>query len=291
MSSVSVPAVIFGLGNPGPKHAADRHNAGFWLVDRLAAAAGQRFREETKLSGSLCQVTLGGKTVRLVKPGTFMNRSGHCVRRVTDYYRSDTSDVLVAHDEVDLPAGVARLKSGGGHGGHNGLRDIIASCGADFLRLRLGVGHPGHKDLVVDYVLHAPGGDEQSLIDDAITESVSALDVWFKRGFQHAMTCLHTATAGAGCRDSPRIAAEAAPTASERVAETRDDAVVVLGARFRRPVVEGVVERELDEEIGDHFLPQREIQVRSQPAALGQAGYSVSEVFRLVFGVSKVKNS
>ena len=83
MSSVSVPAVIFGLGNPGPKHAADRHNAGFWFVDRLAAAAGQRFREETKLSGSLCQVSLGGKTVRLVKPGTFMNRSGHCVRRVT----------------------------------------------------------------------------------------------------------------------------------------------------------------------------------------------------------------
>ena len=102
--------------------------------------------------------------------------------------------MLVAHDEVDLPAGVARLKSGGGHGGHNGLRDIIATCGADFLRLRLGVGHPGHKDLVVDYVLHAPGRDEQVLIDDAITESIRALDVWFKRGLQHAMTCLHTAT-------------------------------------------------------------------------------------------------
>ncbi len=194
MNSVSVPAVIFGLGNPGAKHAADRHNAGFWLVDRLAAAAGQRFREETKLSGSLCQITLGGKTVRLVKPGTFMNRSGHCVRRVTDYYQIGPGDVLVVHDEVDLPPGVARLKSGGGHGGHNGLRDIIANYGAEFLRLRLGVGHPGHKDLVVDYVLHAPGREEQALIDEAIAESIRALDVWFKRGFQQAMTSLHTAT-------------------------------------------------------------------------------------------------
>jgi PTH1 family peptidyl-tRNA hydrolase len=194
MNSSTVPAAIFGLGNPGPKHAADRHNAGFWMVDQLAAAAGQRFREETKLSGSVCQVTLGGKPVRLVKPGTFMNRSGQCVRRVMDYYQVAPADILVIHDEVDLPPGSARLKSGGGHGGHNGLRDIIANCGAEFLRLRLGVGHPGQKDEVADYVLHAPGRDDQALIDDAIAESVRALDIWYAQGFQRAVTCLHTAT-------------------------------------------------------------------------------------------------
>ena len=194
MSAATLPAVIFGLGNPGPKHAADRHNAGFWLVDRLAAAAGQRFREELKLSGSLCQITLGGKSVKLVKPGTFMNRSGQCVRRVTDYYQIGPGDVLVVHDEVDLLSGTARLKSGGGHGGNNGLRDIIANCGADFLRLRLGVGHPGHKDMVADYVLHPPGRDDLALIEEAMTESIRALDIWFTQGFQRAVTYLHTAT-------------------------------------------------------------------------------------------------
>jgi PTH1 family peptidyl-tRNA hydrolase len=194
MSAATVPAVIFGLGNPGPKHAADRHNAGFWLVDRLATAAGQRFRDEVKLSGSWCQVTLGGKPVRLVKPGTFMNRSGQCVRRVTDYYQVGLGDVLVVHDEVDLPPGTARLKSGGGHGGNNGLRDIIANCGADFLRLRIGVGHPGQKDMVADYVLHAPGRDDLALIEEAMAESLLALDIWFTQGFQRAVTYLHTAT-------------------------------------------------------------------------------------------------
>jgi PTH1 family peptidyl-tRNA hydrolase len=194
MNATPVPAVIFGLGNPGPKHADDRHNAGFQFVDRLAAAGGQRFRDEPKLSGSLCQITLGGRAVRLAKPGTFMNRSGQCVRSVTDYYQIGPGEVLVVHDEVDLPAGTARLKAGGGHGGHNGLRDVIAHFGADFLRLRLGVGHPGHKDLVVDYVLHPPGRDELALIEEAIVESVRALDVWFAQGFQRAVTYLHTAT-------------------------------------------------------------------------------------------------
>ncbi len=194
MTATSLPAVIIGLGNPGPKHAADRHNAGFWLVDRLAGTAGARFRDEAKLSGSLCQVTLGGHPVRLVKPGTFMNRSGQCVRRLMDYYQIASTEILVVHDEVDLSPGTARLKSGGGHGGNNGVRDIIANCGAEFLRLRLGVGHPGHKDAVADYVLHAPGREEQTLIDEALTESLRALDLWFTQGFQRAVTYLHTAT-------------------------------------------------------------------------------------------------
>jgi PTH1 family peptidyl-tRNA hydrolase len=194
MNATDAPVAIFGLGNPGPKHAADRHNAGFWLVDRIAAAAAQRFREEPKLSGSLCQVTLGGRAVRLVKPGTFMNRSGQCVRRVMDYYQLAPAAILVAHDEVDLPAGTARLKTGGGHGGNNGVRDVIANCGADFVRLRIGVGHPGDRDRVADYVLSPPGRADQALIDEAIAESLRALDTWYAQGFQRAIAYLHTAT-------------------------------------------------------------------------------------------------
>jgi PTH1 family peptidyl-tRNA hydrolase len=195
MNAATFPAVIFGLGNPGPKHVADRHNAGFWLVERMAEAAGERFREESRLSGSVCRLTLGNHVVRLVKPATFMNRSGQCVRRLLDYFQIAIGDVLVAHDEIDLPPGCARLKFGGGHGGHNGLRDIIASCGADFHRLRIGVGHPGSKDAVVDYVLHAPGRDEQAQIDAAVTESCRALDIWLAQDLPRAVTYLHTATA------------------------------------------------------------------------------------------------
>ncbi len=194
MSAIPLPAIIFGLGNPGPRHVADRHNAGFWFVDQLAAAGGGSFREEPKFAGSACQASFAGRTLRLVKPGTFMNRSGQCVRRVMDYYQVPLAAVLVVHDEVDLPPGSARLKTGGGHGGNNGLRDIIASCGADFQRLRLGVGHPGHKDLVADHVLHAPGRDERVLIEDAMAESLRALEIWFAQGFQRAVTHLHSAT-------------------------------------------------------------------------------------------------
>ncbi len=194
MHTVSHPTVIIGLGNPGPKHAADRHNAGFWLVERLAGASGGRFREETRLSGAICQITFAGKPLRLVKPGTFMNRSGQCARRVMDYYQAVPGDMLVVHDEVDLPPGSARLKAGGGHGGHNGLRDIIAHCGAEFLRLRLGVGHPGQKDAVAGYVLHAPGRDERALIDEAMGESLRALEIWCVQDKQRAITYLHTAT-------------------------------------------------------------------------------------------------
>lgn len=194
MQASSLPAAIVGLGNPGPKHAADRHNAGFWLVERLAESAGARFRDESKLSASLCQVTIGGRPVRLVKPNTFMNRSGQCVRRLMDYYQIAPTEILVVHDDVDLSPGTARLKSGGGHGGNNGLRDVIANCGAEFLRLRLGVGHPGQKDAVADYVLHPPAREDQALIDLAITEALRAIEVWFAQGFQRAVTGLHTVT-------------------------------------------------------------------------------------------------
>ncbi|GMW07813.1 MAG: aminoacyl-tRNA hydrolase [Gammaproteobacteria bacterium] len=194
MQASLLPAAIVGLGNPGPKHAADRHNAGFWLLERLAVPATAQFRDEAKLAGSHCQVAIGGQPVRLVKPATFMNRSGQCVRRLMDYFQIPLAAILVVHDDVDLPPGTARLKSGGGHGGNNGLRDIIAHCGADFPRLRLGVGHPGSRDDVAGYVLHRPSGDEQGLIDFAIAESLQALETWFAQGFQRAVTRLHTAT-------------------------------------------------------------------------------------------------
>jgi PTH1 family peptidyl-tRNA hydrolase len=169
--------VIVGLGNPGPKHAGDRHNVGFWFVDQLAAHIGGRFAAGSKLQAEECRGTLQGRNVRLIKPGTFMNRSGQSVRRVLDYYNVPVEQLLVVHDELDLPPGVARLKKGGGHGGHNGLRDIVATCGPDFLRLRLGIGHPGHKDLVTDYVLHSPGKGERGLILDAMGAAISAVEL------------------------------------------------------------------------------------------------------------------
>jgi len=169
--------VIAGLGNPGPKHAGDRHNVGFWFVDQLAVHIGGRFTAQSKLQAEECRGTVKGRNVRLIKPGTFMNRSGQSVRRVLDYYNVPVGQLLVVHDELDLPPGVARLKRGGGHGGHNGLRDIVATCGPEFLRLRLGIGHPGHKDLVTDYVLHPPGKGERGLILDAMGAAISAVEV------------------------------------------------------------------------------------------------------------------
>jgi PTH1 family peptidyl-tRNA hydrolase len=186
--------VVVGLGNPGPKHAADRHNVGFWFADLLATHVGVRFGGEQKLLGDAARGDLKGRTLRLLKPGTFMNRSGQSVQRLLDYYSLSPADLLVVHDELDLPVGTARLKRGGGHGGHNGLRDIIAHCGADFLRLRIGIGHPGHKDLVTDYVLQAPGRDERNAILSALDEAVVAVEILAESSPERAMNQLHTAT-------------------------------------------------------------------------------------------------
>jgi len=186
--------VIVGLGNPGPKHAGDRHNVGFWFADQLAAHIGGRFSAEARFEGEECRGSLKGRTLRLIKPATFMNRSGQCVRKVLDYYGLAAEQVLVVHDELDLPAGVARLKKGGGHGGHNGLRDIVATCGPDFLRLRVGIGHPGHKDLVTGYVLHAPGREERAQMLDAMEAAISAVEVLAEGSLEKAMQQLHSAT-------------------------------------------------------------------------------------------------
>ena len=188
------PSIIIGLGNPGTEHARDRHNVGYWLADDIASSLGARFSGDQKLLGDTCQVTVQHHPVRLLKPTTFMNRSGQSVRQAMDYYKASPERLLIVHDDLDLPLGTARLKRTGGHGGHNGLRDIIAHCGRDFLRLRIGIGHPGRKEQVVGYVLHPPGKDELPDIRRALDEARRAVDVLYADGLERAMTFLHTAT-------------------------------------------------------------------------------------------------
>ena len=188
------PSIIIGLGNPGTEHARDRHNVGYWLADDIASSLGARFSGDQKLLGDTCQVTVQHHPVRLLKPTTFMNRSGQSVRQAMDYYKASPERLLIVHDDLDLPLGTARLKRTGGHGGHNGLRDIIAHCGRDFLRLRIGIGHPGRKEQVVGYVLHPPGKDELPDIQRALDEARRAVDVLYADGLERAMTFLHTAT-------------------------------------------------------------------------------------------------
>ena len=187
------PAIIVGLGNPGREHERDRHNVGYWLVDNLAA--GTRFRSDQKLLGDTCQVSLDGQSLRLLKPTTYMNRSGQSVRRAMDYFKLAPEQLLVVHDELDLPPGIARFKRSGGHGGNNGLRDVISHCGPDFLRLRIGIGHPGRKNQVVSYVLKPPTAEQRALMLDALQVARRSLEILYADGLDKAMTFLHTATA------------------------------------------------------------------------------------------------
>jgi peptidyl-tRNA hydrolase, PTH1 family len=183
--------LIVGLGNPGAEYARTRHNAGFWLVDELARRHGGTFRFEGKHQGELARVRIGGEEVWLLKPMTFMNRSGGPVSSVLGFYKVAPADMLVAHDEIDLPGGTVRLKDAGGHGGHNGLRDIIAAQGDKFWRLRIGVGHPGAKSEVVDFVLTHAGKDEQRAIDETILAGADAIAEVLRDGAQIAMNRLH----------------------------------------------------------------------------------------------------
>ena len=154
--------VIAGLGNPEDRYERTLHNAGFWFVDELARRANGSFRYEKRFDADVCKIDIAGSDIWLVKPQSYMNNSGGPVRAVLDYYRLKPTQLLVAHDEIDLPPGTVRLKQAGGHGGHNGLRDIIRHSGADFMRLRLGVGHPGHKDQVTNYVLKRASSDVEA---------------------------------------------------------------------------------------------------------------------------------
>lgn len=183
--------VIVGLGNPGPEHLLTRHNAGFWFVDALAAKLGGRFRSHTKFQGEICRVPVNGTEITLLKPTTYMNRSGLAIRALSDYLKVTPAETLVVHDDMDLPVGDARFKLGGGHGGHNGLRDTITHIGADFWRLRIGVGHPGDKTEVIDYVLRRAAKDEEEKILAAVAEALDALQVFMNQGSELAMNGLH----------------------------------------------------------------------------------------------------
>ena len=184
--------IVVGLGNPGPEHLVTRHNAGFWFVDLLARRHGGEFRDYRKYSGETARITLSEQEVVLLKPTTYMNRSGVSVRQLSDFYKIAPENILVAHDELDLPVGSVRLKQGGGHGGHNGLRDTIAHIGEDFWRLRLGVGHPGNKNEVIDYVLTRAPRAEEDLILEAVSTAADSMPLLLEQGAERAMTRLHS---------------------------------------------------------------------------------------------------
>ncbi len=189
MSNLSI---IAGLGNPESKYERTLHNAGFWFVDAVARKYGGEFRYEKKFDCDYCRVNIQGDDVWLVKPQNYMNQSGPPIRAMLDYYRLKSRDLLVAHDEIDLPPGTVRLKQGGGHGGHNGIRDVMRHCGADFMRLRIGVGHPGEKDKVTGYVLKRGSSDVEAAVEANIDEAMDALPLLLDDGLNAAMKALHT---------------------------------------------------------------------------------------------------
>jgi PTH1 family peptidyl-tRNA hydrolase len=186
--------LIVGLGNPGPEHARTRHNAGFRFVDALADRAGGRFGLESKLFGETAKIDVAGRPLWLLKPATFMNLSGKSVVAALRYWKIEPGQALLAHDELDLPPGTARLKFDGGHGGQNGLRDTMKWLGhGRFHRLRIGIGHPGHKDRVTSWVLGRPGNDDDILIGRAIDDALDVLPLAVQGDFNEAMKRLHTA--------------------------------------------------------------------------------------------------
>lgn len=185
--------LIVGLANPGAEYAATRHNAGAWYVDLLAERLRAPLREEPKFNGYTSRINLAGADVRLLVPTTFMNLSGKAVAAMATFYRINPDEILVAHDELDLPPGVAKFKLGGGHGGHNGLKDIISKLGnnPNFHRLRVGIGHPGDKNKVVGFVLGKPPVSEQKLIDEAVDEAARCTEIWLQDGLTKATNRLH----------------------------------------------------------------------------------------------------
>ena len=185
--------LIVGLGNPGPDYESTRHNAGFWFVDAVARAAGASLRTDAKFHGDVGKAQIGGRSVWLLKPMTYMNRSGLSAAALAHYYKLPVESILVAHDELDLAPGIVKLKQGGGHAGHNGLRDLHKAFGGNgYMRLRIGIGHPGDKSQVVNYVLHKPSREEQVQIEDAIDAAVQAVPLLLSGDDQRAFQMLHS---------------------------------------------------------------------------------------------------
>ena len=186
--------LIVGLGNPGDKYANTRHNAGEWLIERLARRFNISLNPESKFFGKTARTLVNGKEVRLLVPTTFMNLSGKAVGALASFYRIKPEEILVIHDELDLPPGTAKLKQGGGHGGHNGLKDIVAQLGNNnnFYRLRIGIGHPGHRDLVAGYVLNKPSPADRDALEKVLDEATDCVEMIFKDGMVKATNRLNS---------------------------------------------------------------------------------------------------
>jgi peptidyl-tRNA hydrolase, PTH1 family len=200
--------LIVGLGNPGTEYARTRHNAGFQFADELARRHGARFRSEPRHRGEVARVRVADTELWLLKPMSYMNHSGDPVRSVANFYKVPVESLLVAYDELDFPAGVVRLKQGGGAAGHNGMRDVIGQMGDGFWRLRIGIGHPGDRSQVLDYVLGRPGAADAQLMQEAIAAAADIVPVLMQDGAQPAMNRLHGRDPAPGA-DGP----DAAPAA------------------------------------------------------------------------------
>ncbi|EGT78277.1 Peptidyl-tRNA hydrolase [Haemophilus haemolyticus M21621] len=186
--------LIVGLGNPGDKYTDTRHNAGEWLIERLARRFNVSLNPESKFFGKTARTLVNGKEVRLLVPTTFMNLSGKAVGALASFYRIKPEEILVIHDELDLPPGTAKLKQGGGLGGHNGLKDIVAQLGNNnnFYRLRIGIGHPGHRDLVAGYVLNKPSPADRDALEKVLDEATDCVEMIFKDGMVKATNRLNS---------------------------------------------------------------------------------------------------
>ncbi len=185
--------LIVGLGNPGERYTRTRHNAGYWFVDELARRHGGSFRAERRSAGESTRIGVDGRDVLLLKPTTFMNRSGTSVGAVARFFKVPPEAILIAHDELDLPPGTVRLKRGGGHGGHNGLRDTERALGSrEYLRLRIGIGHPGDAGLVTPWVLSHPSADDRAGIEQAIARAADMAPLIIAGELDRAMNELHS---------------------------------------------------------------------------------------------------
>jgi PTH1 family peptidyl-tRNA hydrolase len=186
--------LIVGLANPGPEYQNTRHNAGAWFIEELCRANNTSLKNDPKYFGYTAQVTISGHPVRLLVPTTFMNLSGKSVSALANFFKIKPEQILVAHDELDMDPGTAKFKLGGGHGGHNGLRDIIAKMAnnKNFYRLRIGIGHPGSKEKVTGWVLGKAPQADQEKIEAAIDEATRSVDIWFKQDLKKAQSRLHS---------------------------------------------------------------------------------------------------
>ena len=183
--------LIVGLGNPGNEYENTRHNAGFWFIDQLVSQYNLSLKNESKFLGEVAKFNSSSGNIWLLKPTTFMNRSGQSIARLAQFYKIKPEQILVVHDELDLPPGSVKLKQGGGHGGHNGLRDSISQLGKNFYRLRLGIGHPGNKEQVVGFVLGKTPKSEKLLIESALDKAVDSIELILQGDMQKAMNQLH----------------------------------------------------------------------------------------------------